>query len=97
MCITLSLLGNGSVKTLSRQQYTRNIRRIVGPVVFYAARFLIKESRRKSIGHVEFTVKNIVCFNIICKLIATLVLCTTKMYTKVTYIDTVFFGEKARC
>jgi hypothetical protein len=56
----------------------------------------------EAIGHVEFTVKNIVCFNIIGKLVATHILCTNKMYNKVMYIDTVFFvfvffGERARC
>jgi hypothetical protein len=47
----------------------------------------------------EFTVKNIVCFNIICKLVATHILCTNKMYNKFMYIDTVFFSERerARC
>jgi hypothetical protein len=49
---------------------------------------------RKSTGHVEFTVKNIVCFNIICKLVATHIVCTNKMYNKVTYIDTVVFFER---
>jgi hypothetical protein len=51
---------------------------------------------RKSIGHVEFTVKNIVCFNIICKLVATHILCTIKMYTKVTYILSRVCGNYTR-
>jgi hypothetical protein len=46
--------------------------------------------------HVEFTVKIIACFNIICKLVATHILCTNKMYNKVTYIDTGFsFGRES--
>jgi hypothetical protein len=40
LCIPLSLLGNGSVNTFSRQ------RGIVGGVVFYAVRVVSKDSRR---------------------------------------------------
>jgi hypothetical protein len=38
--IPLSLLGNGPVKTLPRQKYTRKIRRNVGRVVLYAIRVI---------------------------------------------------------
>jgi hypothetical protein len=36
MCTSFSLLGNGSVKKLSRHEYTRNNRKILGHVVFNA-------------------------------------------------------------
>jgi hypothetical protein len=39
LCIPLSLLGNGLVNTAPRQ------RRVVGDVVFYVARVVLKESR----------------------------------------------------
>jgi hypothetical protein len=45
---------------------------------------------------VEVTVKNIVCFNIICKLVATHILGTNKMYNKFTYLYTGFFLERER-
>jgi hypothetical protein len=46
----------------------------------------------KSSGHVEFTVKNIVCFHIICILVATHILGTNKIYNEVTYIYTGVWG-----
>jgi hypothetical protein len=41
-----SLLGNGSVNTYHGKEYTIKIRRIVGHVDFYAARFVLKKSGR---------------------------------------------------
>jgi hypothetical protein len=46
MCIPLSLLGNGWVKSYCGNEYTRNNRRIVGRVVFYAVRVILKENRQ---------------------------------------------------
>jgi hypothetical protein len=43
MCIPLSLLINGSIKTLRGNEYTVNNRKIVRPVVFYAVRVVSKE------------------------------------------------------
>jgi hypothetical protein len=41
ICVTILLLGNGSVKTLPRQRYIRNNRRIVGGEFFYAVRVIV--------------------------------------------------------
>jgi hypothetical protein len=46
MCILLSLLGKGSVKSYRGNEYKSNNRSIVGGVVFYAVRVVSKESRR---------------------------------------------------
>jgi hypothetical protein len=46
MFIPLSLLGNGSVRTLPRHEYTRNNRRILGSVVFYARRIKGKSAHK---------------------------------------------------
>jgi hypothetical protein len=46
MCIPLSLLGRGTVRTLPRHEYTRSNRRISGRVVFDAVRVISKESSR---------------------------------------------------
>jgi hypothetical protein len=43
--IPQSLLGNGSVKTLPINEYTCNIRRIVGRIAFYAVRVVSEENR----------------------------------------------------
>jgi hypothetical protein len=48
LCISLPLLGNGSVNTFSRQ------RRIVGGVVFCAVRVVSKESRRLVLTRTSF-------------------------------------------
>jgi hypothetical protein len=45
ICVSPSLVGNGSAKTLLRQQI-RNSRSIVGRIVFYAVYVVSKESRR---------------------------------------------------
>jgi hypothetical protein len=41
--IPLSLVRNGSLKRYCGNEYTRNNRRIVGPVVLYATRVVSKE------------------------------------------------------
>jgi hypothetical protein len=46
MCIPLSLLGNGSAKIYRGNEYIRNSRRTVRRLVYYAVRFVTKESRR---------------------------------------------------
>jgi hypothetical protein len=48
MCIPLSLLDD-SVKCYCCNEYTRNNRRIIGAVVFYAVRIVWKESRRLAV------------------------------------------------
>jgi hypothetical protein len=42
-CASLPLLGNGSISTFPLQRYTRNNRRIVERVVFYAVHVVLSK------------------------------------------------------
>jgi hypothetical protein len=65
-CIPLSLLSNGSVKTLLMQRiHTRNNRRIVRRLVFNEVRAVSKESRRLVIPRTCFKIKESTLKNII--------------------------------
>jgi hypothetical protein len=50
----MSLLGNDSVKIYRGKEYTRNYGRIVGPVVFYAVRVILKENRRPVLLRISY-------------------------------------------